>query len=524
MKTRTSTTHPLRIDAVGVPGTNGEIGMTLFPGRRDTFSAEGPWERDIEADIAVIESWGPTLVLTLNEEHEFGGVGVPDFASRMGRAGFTWHHLPIPDGGVPDSMFEQRWESVGHDVRSTLRSGKRVVVHCRAGLGRTGMIAARLLVEMGMTSEGAIGSVRAARKGTIETSAQERHVRAQSVVDDFPMIAATTAQRQGSPTMPAGLYDRIQGAMLGAAIGDALGAAFEFLSSATIERVIGGAVVREYRVGVAGSLLAGRAPGLPTDDTAMTLALVRSLVAPPPRSAASVHRGFVTHLARSGADGGLYWNGGPGNACSAMLSVASRGAGPFENIDPEAGGNGAAMRAHPCGFFYDRAFVFELAGTQARLSHPHPGAVAAAQTVALLVHDAVYTGSLPETLPVEITDPTMLAAWEGAHHHLERGDRLPAYLRDVDLAGWNTVAAAHAIAVLYADDLETGIGMAAASGVDTDTIATIVGALLGATHGRFALPKTLLDGLCLRETIEELAEALFVEVIRQAGDPTWWTP
>jgi ADP-ribosyl-[dinitrogen reductase] hydrolase len=512
--------------------------MTLFPGRRDTLAVEGPWDRDLEADIAVIEGWHPAIVLTLVEEHEFARLGAPSFANRMSRGSFKWHHLPIHDAGVPSPAFEKQWEITGSEIRSALRDGKRVLIHCRAGLGRTGMIAARLLVELGMSPQSAIDAVRDARKNTIETSAQERHVRAQSAVDDASIVASThapvpattptpatartPAPRTASPKMPAGVYDRIQGAMLGAAVGDALGAAFEFVSSASIERIIGGPVARAYRVGVPGSLLAGREPGLPTDDTAMTLALVRSLIAPPPRSVASIHRGFVTHLAHSGADGDLYWNGGPGGACSAMLSAASRGAGPFENLNPEAGGNGAAMRAHPCGFFYDRAFVFELAGMQARLSHPHPAAVAAAQTVALLVHDAVYTGTLPTTLPLEITEPTMVAAWERAHRNLERGDHLPAHLRDVDMAGWNTVSAAHAIAILYADDVETGIGIAAASGQDTDTVATMVGAMLGAVNGRSKLPTTLVGGLVPRRTIEELTEALFIEVIRQANDPTWW--
>ena len=63
-----------------------------------------------------------------------------------------------------------------------LRDGGRVLLHCRAGLGRTGMIAARLLVELGTPPDAAIVSVRAARTGAIETRAQERHVRDCSVV------------------------------------------------------------------------------------------------------------------------------------------------------------------------------------------------------------------------------------------------------------------------------------------------------------------------------------------------------
>jgi protein-tyrosine phosphatase len=51
--------------------------------------------------------------------------------------------------------------------------GSDVVVHCKGGLGRAGMMAARLLVELGMPPEQAIKEVRRARKGAIETSAQE---------------------------------------------------------------------------------------------------------------------------------------------------------------------------------------------------------------------------------------------------------------------------------------------------------------------------------------------------------------
>ena len=53
-----------------------------------------------------------------------------------------------------------------------LRSGGDVLVHCKGGLGRAGMIAARLLVELGMAPEQAIREVRRARKGAIETPSQ----------------------------------------------------------------------------------------------------------------------------------------------------------------------------------------------------------------------------------------------------------------------------------------------------------------------------------------------------------------
>jgi ADP-ribosylglycohydrolase len=106
----------------------------------------------------------------------------------------------------------------------------------------------------------------------------------------------------------------------------------------------------------------------------------------------------------------------------------------------------------------------------------------------------------------------MVAAWQRAHSGLERGERLPRHLRDADMAGWNTVATAHAIAHLYADDLETAIGLAAGSGKDTDTVASMTGAMLGAVHGVTALPARWLRGLQQRTTIESAAEQLLAQL------------
>jgi ADP-ribosyl-[dinitrogen reductase] hydrolase len=87
----------------------------------------------------------------------------------------AWFHLPIVDGWTPDEVFERRWEIAGAELRALLRGGRNVLVHCRGGLGRSGTIAARLLIELGMEPMTAITRVRAARPGAIETSQQEKY-------------------------------------------------------------------------------------------------------------------------------------------------------------------------------------------------------------------------------------------------------------------------------------------------------------------------------------------------------------
>ena len=93
----------------------------------------------------------------------------------------AWLHLPIVDADIPNAAFEQSWRDAGPRLRAWLGEGRRILLHCRGGLGRTGTIAARLLIELGMEPGAAVTAVRAARAGTLETRSQEAYVRAISV-------------------------------------------------------------------------------------------------------------------------------------------------------------------------------------------------------------------------------------------------------------------------------------------------------------------------------------------------------
>lgn len=170
---RTSQSHPLQIACVQSGADHGRIGITFCPGKHDRLAATGSWSRDLDLDLRVIQAWGAKLVLTLVEPHELVELQVPQLGHKVQSYGMQWRHLPIADYSVPDSEFEQQWQVHGAEIRHLLRNGDNVLVHCKGGLGRAGMIAARLLVELGMQPDEAISYVRRERRGAIETYAQQ---------------------------------------------------------------------------------------------------------------------------------------------------------------------------------------------------------------------------------------------------------------------------------------------------------------------------------------------------------------
>ena len=173
---RTSISHPLRIAVVTAGPEFGRIGITFCPGKYDPHGMSGAWDRDLARDLDVIRDWGAAAIVTLLEPKELMLLRAEGIGKEVLRRNMLWFHLPIVDVSTPDKRFEQEWDIAGEKLRSMLRSGSDVLVHCRGGLGRAGTIAARLLVELGMEPATAIASVRAVRPGAIETSDQEKFV------------------------------------------------------------------------------------------------------------------------------------------------------------------------------------------------------------------------------------------------------------------------------------------------------------------------------------------------------------
>jgi protein-tyrosine phosphatase len=90
----------------------------------------------------------------------------------LATAGLDWLHLPVPDFGVPGDA--AGWDAAQDRIGRLLAGGGRVLVHCRAGLGRSGAVLLRLMVAAGEGPEPALARLRSVRPGAVETDAQRR--------------------------------------------------------------------------------------------------------------------------------------------------------------------------------------------------------------------------------------------------------------------------------------------------------------------------------------------------------------
>jgi len=116
----------------------------------------GRW-RDVQEDLNWLWNEGIRTILSLVEDESW--------LSEYQRAGFRAHHIPIDDFHAP--TIEQIADSM-----TIIAEGQPIYIHCRAGYGRAGTIAAAWLIHNGTPPIDAIRIVRKLRPGAIEVDAQ----------------------------------------------------------------------------------------------------------------------------------------------------------------------------------------------------------------------------------------------------------------------------------------------------------------------------------------------------------------
>ena len=403
----------------------------------------------------------------------------------------------ILDHGTPANHGEMT--EIIRCLRGALRERRAIYLHCRAGIGRTGMVAGCLLAEHGLSGEEALAELnrlwrQSARSGqwpTVpETAEQIEYVRRWKplpVEESDPLLAPSTL----AAARP--LRGRFQGTLLGLATGDAVAAATQYR--------------RPGRFTPVGDMLGGGPFDVPrggwSDDTAMALCLAESLIERQGFDA----RDQVARYRRWQQEGYLSATGQclgitAGTARALALAQWRRQAfsGPHDPgiLDPESLSRVAPVAMY---FFAQGATVAaEQAADAARTTCQAPLVLASCRALAQALHAAL--SGRPKT--------AILAAGRALDESVKSPGAAPP-----DSAPAVLVAALDAFD--RTPNFREAVLAAANLGGSSDVAAAVCGALAGAHYSAGAIPAPWRDSLMKRHWLESFADRLLAHALLGLG-------
>ena len=129
----------------------------------------GEWIRD---EFAGIAAFGINRVVSLLEPDEAAEIGLGDEGALCEENGMEFVSYPIVDRGLPSSVAE--FSDFTLKLYEAIGSGQATVVHCRAGIGRTGVVAAGVLLRCGFDPDDAFDHVAKARGVAVPDTEEQR--------------------------------------------------------------------------------------------------------------------------------------------------------------------------------------------------------------------------------------------------------------------------------------------------------------------------------------------------------------
>jgi len=145
--------EPTRYNFVKVG--NGRLALNHRPGR---------------ADFSHLHKLGCTHVVTLLKESEFA----QKIENQTKNAGMEWVWVPVPNGNYPQGEVHERLLTAIPQLSQLLDEGKSLLIHCSAGIHRTGTVAYGLLRWRGMERNEAMKIIGEIRKETAEGMLEKR--------------------------------------------------------------------------------------------------------------------------------------------------------------------------------------------------------------------------------------------------------------------------------------------------------------------------------------------------------------
>jgi protein-tyrosine phosphatase len=160
MKTMTHPTWKLPVD---------KSALVLMP-------CPGTKSVDLQRSLQQLKSDGVVAIVTAISPEEMKSQHVEQLGELTEQLGMTWFHLPIEDDCAPSEAFESAWKQASPQIAELMGSNTKVALHCMGGSGRTGLLAARVLLDKGWALPDIISNVRELRPGAFQKPVQKSYI------------------------------------------------------------------------------------------------------------------------------------------------------------------------------------------------------------------------------------------------------------------------------------------------------------------------------------------------------------
>ena len=377
--------------------------------------------------------------------------------------------FPVRDMSIPSAPL---MVAILDAISDAVAVGRGVYVHCWGGVGRTGTVIGCWYVRQGATGEAALARVSERRAGIERESPETDEQR------DFVRTWREPSPRLGLAMRT--LRDRYRGALLGMAVGDAIGTTIEFSppGSASVHDMVGGGPF-------------GLPVGAWTDDTSMALCMAESLILQQEFDAVDQMRRYTWWHERGYFSSiGHCFDIGV-TTRQALQRFASDGNPTAGSTHEHSAGNGSLMRLAPIPLMYgyDDDLCAQYGRDSSRTTHGAPQAVDACAAYALLIAGALR-GCRHAELCGQTYAPLTKYQWHYTIAEVVNGSyrqRQPPQIAGTGYVVKSFEAAMWAFyhQSTFADAVLAGVNL----GDDADTTGAIAGQLAGAVYGESGIPE-----------------------------------
>ncbi|WP_196887983.1 dual specificity protein phosphatase family protein [Aureivirga sp. CE67] len=140
-----------------------KIGIMARPRGNDWLEDEIKWLKIREVDCLV----------SLLEKSEQWELGLKNEKELCEKNQIEFINFPIKDVSIPDN--EKDFIILVKELTNQIRESKKVVIHCRMGIGRSSLLAAAIMINLGMNEKGIFDRIREYRKLEVPDTEEQKN-------------------------------------------------------------------------------------------------------------------------------------------------------------------------------------------------------------------------------------------------------------------------------------------------------------------------------------------------------------